>query len=88
MSLALVGPGYASRLLPPDRVVPSQPEARPIGVSWSNHVTPEANEAKAELARIAAQGDPPSGRLDPDWRKRAEDLAWTLFNTPEFIFTP
>ena len=88
MSLALVGPGYANRLLPPDRVVASQPEARPIGVSWSNHVTPEANEAKAELARIAAQGDPPSGRLDPDWRKRAEDLAWTLFNTPEFIFTP
>ena len=87
-SLAVVGRGYDSRLLPPDRVVVHEPEQRPVGVSWSNHVTPEANQAKAELARIAAQGDPPSGRLAVDWRQRAEDLVWTLFNTPEFIFTP
>ena len=88
MSLALVGPGYEARRMPPDRVVSQEPELRPVGVSWSNHVTPEANEAKAELARIATRGDPPSGQLDPDWRQRAEDLVWTLFNTPEFIFTP
>ncbi|MEY3032339.1 MAG: hypothetical protein RLZZ622_814 [Planctomycetota bacterium] len=87
-SVAIVGPGYDSRLLPLDRVVVHEPEQRPVGVSWSNHVTPEANEAKAELAQIAEQGDPPSGRLAADWRQRAEDLVWTLFNTPEFIFTP
>lgn len=87
-SLALVGPGYDTRRLPPDQVKRIEPEPRPVGVTWSNHLTGEANQAKLELARIAAQGDPPSGRLDPDWRERAEDLAWTLFNTPEFIISP
>jgi hypothetical protein len=87
-SLALVGPGYDTRRLPPDRVKLIEPDPRPVGVTWSNHLTDEANQAKLELARIAAQGDPPSGRLDPDWRERAEDLAWTLFNTPEFIVAP
>jgi hypothetical protein len=87
-ALAVVAPGYASRIVPANRaeVIPAQP--RPIGVSWSNHLTNEADEAKRELARIAALGDPPTGRLDPDWRERAEDLVWSLFNTPEFIFTP
>jgi hypothetical protein len=87
-SLALVGPGYDTRQLPPDQAKRIEPEPRPVGVTWSNHLTDEANQAKLELARIAAQGDPPSGRLDPDWRERAEDLAWTLFNTPEFIVAP
>jgi hypothetical protein len=87
-SLILVGPGYDTRRLPPEQVKRIEPEPRPVGVTWSNHLTDEANQAKLELARIAAQGDPPSGRLDPDWRERAEDLAWTLFNTPEFIIAP
>jgi hypothetical protein len=87
-SLMVVGPGYDTRRLPPNRVVVHEPEPRPVGVTWSNHLTDEANQAKLELARIAAQGDPPSGRLAADWRQRAEDLVWTLFNTPEFIVTP
>jgi len=86
--VAVVGPGYETRRLPADRVRASQAPSRPVGVSWSNHLTEEANEAKRELARIAAAGDPPSGSLDPAWRERAEDLVWTLFNTPEFLFTP
>ena len=87
-ALAVVTPGYASRIVPADRAAVIPPEPRPIGVSWSNHLTNEADEAKRELARIAALGDPPTGRLDPDWRERAEDLVWSLFNTSEFIFTP
>ena len=87
-SLVVVGPGYDTRRLPPDQVARVEPEPRPVGVTWSNHLTDEANQAKLELARIAAQGDPPSGRLAADWRERAEDLVWTLFNTPEFIVTP
>ena len=83
-----MGPGYDTRRLPPDHVARVEPEPRPVGVTWSNHLTDEANQAKLELARIAAQGDPPSGRLAADWRERAEDLVWTLFNTPEFIVTP
>jgi hypothetical protein len=87
-AVALVAPGYESRRVADERAVAVAPEPRPIGVSWSNHLTNEADQAKRELARIATLGDPPTGLLDPDWRERAEDLVWSLFNTPEFIFTP
>ena len=84
----LVGPGYAVRRLAPGTVVQPAPEERPLGVSWSNHLTAEADIAKGKLADIAARGDPPSPLLDPDWRSRAEDMVWTLFNAPEFVFVP
>jgi hypothetical protein len=87
-AVAIVKPGYDARMVPADRAEVIPPEPRPIGASWSNHLTNEADEAKRELARIAALGDPPTGRLEPGWRERAEDLVWSLFNTPEFIFTP
>jgi hypothetical protein len=69
-------------------VAVAPPEERPLGVSWSNHLVAEADLAKGKLAAIAARGDRPSPLLDPDWRARAEDLAWTLFNAPEFVFVP
>ena len=83
----LLGTGYAARRIV-DPPAPPAPEERPLGVSWSNHLTEEADRAKEQLAAIAAKGDPPTPRLDADWRERAEDLVWTLFNTPEFIFVP
>ena len=84
----LVGPGYAARRLAPGAVAPPTPEERPLGVSWSNHLTAEADLAKGKLAEIAARGDLPSPLLDPDWRARAEDMVWTIFNAPEFVFIP
>ena len=87
-AVAVLAPGYEARRVADERSIAVAPEPRPIGVTWSNHLTVEANEAKRELARIATVGDPPTHRLDPDWRERAEDIVWTLFNTPEFIFTP
>jgi hypothetical protein len=84
----LVGPGYDARRLAPGAVAVAPPEERPLGVSWSNHLVAEADLAKGKLAAIAARGDRPSPLLDPDWRARAEDLAWTLFNAPEFVFVP
>ena len=83
----LLADGYASRLLV-DPPTPPALEERPLGASWSNHLTEEADRAKETLAAIAAKGDPPTARLVADWRERAEDLAWTLFNTPEFVFIP
>jgi len=84
----LLAAGYDARRVPidPDRVV-TVPE-RPLGVSWSNHLSEEANVAKLRLAEIAALGDPPTAALDADWRERAEDLVWSLFNAPEFVFVP
>jgi hypothetical protein len=83
----LLDDGYASRRLVDPSKLPAL-EERPLGASWSNHLTEEADRAKETLAAIAAKGDPPTARLVTDWRERAEDLAWTLFNTPEFVFVP
>jgi hypothetical protein len=39
--------------------------------------------------RAAAEaGDPPTLRLDAEWRQRCEDLIWTLINAPEMLFRP
>jgi len=84
----LLAPGYDTRRVPVDATRVQPPPERPIGVSWSNHLSEEANAAKERLAEIAALGDPPTPALDPDWRERAEDLVWALLNTPEFIFVP
>jgi hypothetical protein len=60
----------------------------PRYVSWSNHLSEEANEIKLELEAAARRGDPPTERLDPDWRARAEDVLWSLLNAPEWIYMP
>ena len=57
-------------------------------VSWSNHLSAEATRIKLELERAARAGDPPTSRLQSDWRERMEDGLWALLNSPEFIFIP
>jgi hypothetical protein len=57
-------------------------------VSWSNHLSAEATRIKLEMEREVQAGDPPTPRLQADWRERMEDVVWTLFNSPEFVFVP
>ena len=57
-------------------------------VSWANHLSPEATRIKLELEKLVRAGDPPTERLQADWRERMEDMLWALVNSPEFVFVP
>jgi uncharacterized protein DUF1553 len=57
-------------------------------VAWSNHHSPEASRIKIELERAMRNGDPPTAKLDSNWRERMEDMVWALVNSPEFVFVP
>lgn len=88
MFTSLLREGYAGR-----RLVGATPGLRPgrlrrDGVSWSNHLKPEANNLKTEFQKVVERGDPPTTLLDADWRERAEDMIWALINSPEFVFVP
>jgi hypothetical protein len=69
---------------------PRQAVLRPraTGVSWTNHLQPEANDRKIAYAEAVERGDPATARLTPVWREAAEDLVWVLINSPEFVFVP
>ena len=84
----LLQDGFANRIrqVSDDVTVPQRPYNR--GVSWSNHLSEDANSVMIDLQKAVAAGDPPTPRLNADWRMRAEDLLWSVINTPEFIFIP
>lgn len=87
-------PGFAERLVKisaaktPVADAPGSPRrVPPKYVSWSNHLTEEANQIKIELEAAARRGDPPTPRLTREWRERLENVLWALLNSPEMIFT-
>lgn len=81
----LLAVGYADRRV--DAPIVKADRVRQL-VSWSNHLAPEANVFKAELEKLVGRGDPPTQRLQPDWRERMEDMLWVLVNSPEFVCLP
>jgi hypothetical protein len=58
------------------------------GVSWSNHLSTEANQVRVARQREFEKGDAPTTRLKSEWRERAEDMVWTLINSPEYVWIP
>jgi hypothetical protein len=84
----LLAKGYDTRRSPLQQDPPPKRQSRRGTVSWSNHLNPEANVIKAELEAVVREGDPPTTRLDDQWRERMEDMVWTLINSPEFVFLP
>ncbi|MEZ6066337.1 MAG: DUF1553 domain-containing protein [Planctomycetaceae bacterium] len=83
----LLSPGYGARVVAGPESVPPR-RIRRSGVTWSNHFAPESDVELMNREREVLQGDPPTQRLDADWRERAEDAVWTLVNSPEFAFVP
>eukprot|EP00913_Durusdinium_trenchii_P028320 g26548.t1 len=84
----LLRDGYESRVIDVDPSKVVRRFKRPTGVSWSNHLSEEANRIKIEMERLVQKGDPPSVRLQAGWRERMEDMIWALMNSPEFVFVP
>ena len=84
----LLRDGYSDRQVPGAKALPRPKSVPTSAVSWANHLDPEASRIKLELAELARAGDPPTNRLQPDWRERMEDMLWVLVNSPEFLFIP
>jgi hypothetical protein len=74
-----------ARTPPPKPGGPRVPEEY---ATWSNHHDPRATKLRQEQEAAARAGDPPTDRLDPDWRSRLEDVLWAVLNSSEFVFTP
>jgi hypothetical protein len=57
-------------------------------VSWSNHLDAEATIVRQAQEAAARKGEPPSAKLNNDWRQRLEDILWAMLNAPEWAFSP
>lgn len=79
--------GFDSRIRNVTATVPHKRQPEPY-VSWSNHLDPRATVVR-QLQEVAARaGDPPTQRLNPEWRTKLEDVLWAVINSPDFVFTP
>ena len=85
-----LAPGYESRLQTPapKTVASSAERKREKYVSWSNHLDGEATIVRQAQEAAARKGDPPTERLNADWRQRMEDVLWAMLNAPEWAFSP
>jgi len=83
----LLQPGYDTRITlvqPVSTSAAAPPRVRPKYVAWSNHMKSEANSWRLAEEADARRGDPATSRLEPDWRRRLEDVTWALVNAPEW----
>lgn len=87
--VSLLTGGYDARIVPAEALPrTTQPRTRERYVTWSNSNDPEATRVRQDQATQARRGDPPTARLEADWRKRLEDIVWALLNAPSWITTP
>ena len=84
-----LGTGFDTRINPAStNRPPASNRVREKYVSWSNHLDSEATTVRMEQEKAARAGDPPTDRLNADWRQRLEDILWAMLNAPEWAFSP
>ena len=83
---AILAPDFAKRRTGAPPAPPRAPFSK--GVSWANHLNPDASTAVLDVERIVKAGPVPSPQLASDWRDRMEDALWALLLTPEFTYIP
>ncbi len=83
---AYLKPGFEGRVIanPPNPT--SSTRVREKYVSWSNHLDGEATLVRQRQEEAARRGDPPTNRLNAEWRQRMEDVLWSLLNSPEWVY--
>ena len=86
--VGLLTPGFGTRIVPGTEADPPAWDLPARRVSWSNHLSPEANAITVEHQRLIQCGPSPTRRLTPAWRERCEDALWAFINSPEFVFLP
>lgn len=77
-------PGFTRRVLSRAPAKINAPHAPQKYVAWSNHMKSEANTLRLAEEAAARRGNPPTARLDPEWRSRFEDVLWAMLNAPEW----
>ena len=78
--------GYASRRT--GKAKPPAVKRIVAHVDWDKHLKGEASVELLAAEKQARAGDPPTERLTADFRRRVEDVLWSLVNSPEFVFVP
>jgi mono/diheme cytochrome c family protein len=84
---AYLATGFDTRLRTPQPKA-SAPRTPEPYITWSNQHDTRASLIRIEQEASARKGDPPTTRLDPEWRSRLEDVLWVLVNSSEVVFSP
>lgn len=80
--------GFANRVIPTAQVQPLE-DSEPLPlITWFNHQRHEATETQSAVERRVRKGPPADPRLRPEWRKKSEDMVWSLINHREFVWIP
>ncbi len=83
---AILAPDFPKRRTSAPPAPPHAPFS--MGVSWANHLNPDASTAVLDVERVVKAGPTPSPQLASDWRDRMEDAIWALMLSPEFTYIP
>ncbi len=85
--IAILQDGYEDRIVAGPQAIPPRRIYR-SGITWVNHFDPKSDNEAIRRQREVLQGDPPTTRIDANWRSRVEDSIWAMVNSPEFVFVP